>query len=505
MEYILPVVGTYLFVRRARNSKAKAAQSNSSVTLRIINVTDVYMLDNFPSLKTLYEEQKISNKSGKTISILTGDFLAPYLLSSLDFGRGMIKTLNATPVDYLIWGNHEHDLPHRHVMERVKEYKGTWINTNMRNHDAMKWQVDQDIIEVRSADGSHKRKVGLISMLTNTPGLYRPNAFGGAKIDDPWVTAKIYCEKLKKEENVDVIVPLCHLYEPQDEKTCKEFDFPVVISGHDHHTVDRMISGSRLVKAGSDGHKCAIVDITWETIDQIKPTVSVNLVTVSDWKPNMTLQKEVNNCLSVLDDLKHTQLTTIPKKFVPLNSVGCRGNIVTAGTFLCTEYRKAFNSDVDTPTADCVLMPGGNVRGGRLYKEDDFFSLESLKSEIHPKMDICIVQMPGSILKEAIKDSHSRGHHPYFMQFCDAITFDTNTKEVTHINNKPLKNDQLYSVGYPTAELTAENGPACLTKYFLGPNKPNERHLQSTSRGGQEFLLQYWAQKIWSAVWNKLE
>jgi len=64
--------------------------------------------------------------------MLTGDFLAPYLLSSLDFGRGMMKTLNATPIDYLIWGNHEHDLPHRHVVERCKEYQGTWINTNMK-------------------------------------------------------------------------------------------------------------------------------------------------------------------------------------------------------------------------------------------------------------------------------------------------------------------------------------------------------------------------------------
>ena len=500
MEYLFLGLGSYLLVRRATKKK----QTESSVTLRIVNVTDVYMLDNFPSLKTLLAEQKASNTSGKTVSMLTGDFLAPYLLSSLDFGKGMIRALNATPIDYLIWGNHEHDLPHRHVMERAKEYEGKWINTNMQSHEAMPYQIDQDIVTVNSADGSQSRKIGLISMLTDQPGLYRPGAFGGAKIEDPWVTARTYVDQLEKEHHVDVVVPLCHLYEPQDEKTCQEFDFPVVISGHDHHTVDRMISGSRLVKAGSDGHKCAIIDITWATKEQKAPTITVQLVTVSDWTPDASLQKEVDSCLSVLDTLKHTQLTTIPDRFTPLNSIGCRGNVVTAGSFLCTEYRNAFNADVDTPTADCVLMPGGNVRGGRLYQTKDFFSLESLKSEIHPKMDICVVQIPGSIIKEAIKDSHSHGHHPYFLQFDDGVVLD-GAGIVTHINGAVLNPNQLYSVGYPTDELTAENGPACLTEYFLGPNAPNKRHLHSTSRGGQEFLLQYWAQKIWTAVWNKLE
>ena len=80
--------------------------SESPVTLRIVNVTDVYMLDNFPSLKTLINEKKRENLNGPTISILTGDFLAPYLLSSIDFGKGMIDTMNATPIDYVIFGNH---------------------------------------------------------------------------------------------------------------------------------------------------------------------------------------------------------------------------------------------------------------------------------------------------------------------------------------------------------------------------------------------------------------
>ena len=48
-------------------------------------VTDVYTLENFPRLKTLLHDIERTNPT--TISMLTGDFLAPYLLSSIDKGR----------------------------------------------------------------------------------------------------------------------------------------------------------------------------------------------------------------------------------------------------------------------------------------------------------------------------------------------------------------------------------------------------------------------------------
>ena len=49
--------------------------------------------------------------------MLTGDFLMPYLLSTLDQGKGMMDLINATPIDYLTWGNHDgNDMAHADVM-----------------------------------------------------------------------------------------------------------------------------------------------------------------------------------------------------------------------------------------------------------------------------------------------------------------------------------------------------------------------------------------------------
>ena len=59
--------------------------------------------------------------------------------------------------------------------------------------------MEEEIIEVESLDGSNKRRIGLIGLLSNSPSLYRPGAFGGAKIEDPWEVMAIYKKKLKQK------------------------------------------------------------------------------------------------------------------------------------------------------------------------------------------------------------------------------------------------------------------------------------------------------------------
>ena len=76
--------------------------------LRIIHVNDVYQLANFPKLKTCIEEQ--SRNCQNVIVTLSGDFLAPSLLSALDQGAGMVQILNATGVTHVCFGNHESDV-----------------------------------------------------------------------------------------------------------------------------------------------------------------------------------------------------------------------------------------------------------------------------------------------------------------------------------------------------------------------------------------------------------
>ena len=72
------------------------------------NLSDT--LEYFAHLKTLIATiraaQGEDGPRNKVIAMLTGDFLSPYLLSSVDRGAGMMHALAATPIDYLTWGNH---------------------------------------------------------------------------------------------------------------------------------------------------------------------------------------------------------------------------------------------------------------------------------------------------------------------------------------------------------------------------------------------------------------
>lgn len=88
----------------------------------MVQITDVYTLENFASIKTMLEETREEAEGSKVVSVLTGDFLAPYLLSSVDRGHGMMKAITKTPIDYLTWGNHEADINHKTVCNHVKNF-----------------------------------------------------------------------------------------------------------------------------------------------------------------------------------------------------------------------------------------------------------------------------------------------------------------------------------------------------------------------------------------------
>ena len=96
-----------------------------------------------------------------------------------------------------------------------------------------------------------------------------------------------------------MVLPLCHLYEFQDERTCEELDFPVILSGHDHHRVDRMVSGTRLLKPGMDGHYAVILDLTWDNAEAPNtPIIEAVTIPVADYEADPLLEKEMNKAYS---------------------------------------------------------------------------------------------------------------------------------------------------------------------------------------------------------------
>ena len=137
--------------------------------LRIIQVNDVYELDNFPSFKTLVDEHK--SQADATLVVMAGDFLGPSLLSSLDKGRGMVDVMNHCGFTHASIGNHEADVPSDAIPQRIAQSSFCWINTNMRDLDenlgAITSPYDVVVVSNDSDAGDHfTKRVGLLGLLS---------------------------------------------------------------------------------------------------------------------------------------------------------------------------------------------------------------------------------------------------------------------------------------------------------------------------------------------------
>ena len=405
------------------------------------------------------------------------------------------------------------DINHKTVCRHVRNFPGTWLNSNMLDHDAMDHQKEFDVVEVHSPDGTNSRKVGLVAVLSNDPKLYEhfkpPGAFGGATLDDPWETLERLKVKLDGPEYAcDTIIPLQHTYVPDDHKTCKMFDFPVILSGHDHHRVDEVVDGTRLFKPGMDAIYATVLDLIWPDAEAEgnKPVIKARFVKTSDWEPEPVLAEECERAYDALEPLRNTELAKVPPSFEPLSSKDSRAKVCTMGQYICTLLRSSLNvsrRQEEKHLIDAVLLMGGNIRGGEDYPAGGFFSLEALEAEIKSDEVIAVVPMPGWLLAEGIQATHAGDPIPGWMQYDNGVIEDTTQSPpvITQVRGRPINHDQIYRVATKISDLTNGQSPP-FTEYYskhpeLLPPKGAYINIQAE-------LMTYFARNLWRRIWDHL-
>lgn len=140
-----------LLSQRLVETEQPVDSETSTTWLRILQINDVYELDNFASLHSLIQAYSGNPAStepkhrvpDKTIVVCCGDFCAPSLLSSLDKGFAMVDLLQRVGVDYVCLGNHETDISMDALKQRVEQKtcdeskQMVWVNSNMRDLNAI--------------------------------------------------------------------------------------------------------------------------------------------------------------------------------------------------------------------------------------------------------------------------------------------------------------------------------------------------------------------------------
>ena len=109
--------------------------------LRVLTINDVYSLDNYPRFATAVKQARTSSKQLDCVvtSTLNGDFLSPCILTAIDGGRSMLEGLNMAEVDYVCLGNHELDLPWKSLAQKLSDFNGKVINSNVHNEEMSKF------------------------------------------------------------------------------------------------------------------------------------------------------------------------------------------------------------------------------------------------------------------------------------------------------------------------------------------------------------------------------
>jgi len=368
------------------------------------------------------------------------------------------------------------------------------------DYEAVDKTVEYAVETGKCADGKHARRLGMIGVLSDSKSLYAKNAFGGATITDPWEALKKYKKILEEDEKVDLVLPLCHLYVPQDKKTCKMFDFPVVLSGHDHHVVDEVYDDSRLLKPGSDAKHAWILDLVWQSEDAEKPDIEAELVNCKDWDADEEIVKLNEESMGALDKLRNTEICRIPKKYLPMHSDDGRSQIVTAAHFIFDVLKEAVNyhdEESDMPTVDAVLISGGNVRGEIEYTEDHrSFTMDNLLSEMQDTLEGKVVKMPGDVLRKGLKETHAEASAG-FMQFDSGVTLDDDGYPKT-INGEELDDNKEYNI-LTTAWDIQDGASETWCKYYADQEIP-EWDINFVSA-----FMRHCARHAWTKVYSMLD
>ncbi len=406
--------------------------SNAEPRLRLVCVNDVYTLENLPRLATLVEHYRSVDPADLCLVTLAGDFVAPSLLSGLDAGRGMVDCLNAIGFTHVTMGNHEDDIPISALHERIGEFHGVWLASNVPHFDARLRR--DDVVDVGPV------RVGLLGVVMDDEAAYRHHPFAGSTLDPPNATARSLAAQLIAEQHCDCVIPLTHQSVVDDRSLAREQrepPFPVIVGGHEHTVFLEEIDGTHLVKAGVDAVHAVIVDLIWAPGSKRAPRVQVRLEDVAAYAEDARLRALVDSHMSPVHALEHATVV----KLAPgqtLSSVGARMQQTSLGTLLCSSIRDALG-------AEACIINGGGIRANRDYLQHVTYA--DLKAELPFDNDVVVAKLPGSVLSAAVAAARSEApaESGGFLQVDDRMAVGAGNA-VTMVGGAPLDGERLYRV-----------------------------------------------------------
>lgn len=409
--------------------------------LRMVSINDVYDIESYPYVETVIQHLKQTAENAVVVASLSGDFLSPCMITSLDGGKAMLDVLKVVDIDYLCFGNHEFDINLDVLCERFKTYTGKCLNSNILDLpivDASGQRLAKyDVIKVGD------RRVAFAGFCTNNKDIFR----AGTNLTIQPVFEALQDTWAKCASEAELIIPLTHQTIGDDRAMVAQIEkdtqlkghVPVILGGHEHEIFIEKINQSLIVKAGADAANVVVVDLWWSAAG--KRNSAVHLLPASHFDADPNAQMFVELTQHFLGSLKGVEIFEI-KEF--LSSKRTRFQPEKIASILCSYIKKSLKE------VDLVMLQGGCVRGMVDYEPGTPFTYGDLLEELPFQTEIATINVPGYVLQEAISTTRSTPDQevPSYLHTDLEVEIEVYPSlKITRINGAPFNLRKMYRLG----------------------------------------------------------
>jgi len=408
----------------------------------------------------------------------------------------MVDCLTTMRFTHAALGNHEDDIPTAQLRERVLELQAGGVCCLATNvHGFTPALAENDVIDVGRPEGRRVR-VGLVGVVMDDATVYRTSPFGGATLEPPNPAALREATALLAA-GCACVIPITHQPMPDDRALAvagEPLHLPLIVGGHEHLPFLEQVTGTWIVKAGSDAVKAAVIDLSWPAqapeTGPDRPSVTVHLEATADYAEDADLRRRVDQHMAKVHALEEATLMTLaPGEKV--SSIGGRASPTSLATLLCTRLRDAL-------CAEACLFNGGGIRASREYTER--FTYGDLKAEVPFDNEMVVVAMPGRVVREAVAASRATApaESGSYLQTDDGVVVEEPAHRVVALRGAPLDEARDYRVAIVRNLLEGMDHIEPLVRF--AKEYPERLPEVGTGRDVKVVLVEAFARALWHGL-----
>ncbi|KAG9247776.1 5'-nucleotidase [Calycina marina] len=390
-----------------------SGDTTSLPDVRLLHFNDVYHIDassaepvgGIARFKTVCNEYRDGARFASHPDLLTffsGDAFNPSLESSVSKGSHMVPVLNGIGTDVACVGNHDLDFGVKQFRYLTSQCTFPWLLANVID-PALGENIPlgnaKKTVMLTSSNGI---KIGVIG-LVEREWLDTINSLPPNLIYKSVSATAIELVPGLRAQGAELIVAVTHQREPNDNKLAEKTPdglIDIILGGHDHFYQHNLISGTHVLRSGSDFKQLSYIEARRRRAGDKKK-----------WDFSITRRDILSNIAEDAETLELTGMLTASLKAklgkplgytaAPLDArfMTVRLRESNMGNFICDLMRTHYGGD-------CCIVASGTIRGDQIYPPG-MLKVKDIMN-CFPFEDPCVViKVTGKAVLDALENSVS--------------------------------------------------------------------------------------------------